>query len=128
MCIRDRDNKIQLLFKKNELGEANAVLPDTKWLAEHRPNDPTWKQGDTYNVSIGEGGLVLTPLQMAGYIATIANDGILMQPHLLKSEKPEEKLHLGVDLDNLKIVQEGMREVILSGTAETCLLYTSRCV
>ena len=101
------------------LGEANAVLPDTKWLAEHRPNDPTWKQGDTYNVSIGEGGLVLTPLQMAGYIATIANDGILMQPHLLKSEKPEEKLNLGVDLDNLKIIQEGMREVILSGTAET---------
>ena len=97
-------------------GESISVLPDTKWLAQHRPNDPLWKLGDTYNISIGEGGLVLTPLQMAAYIATIANDGVLMQPHLLKNETPKEKLNIKVNPENLKIVQEGMREVVLSGT------------
>jgi len=98
-------------------GEAESILPDTEWMKKHRPLDPTWKLGDTYSVSIGEGGFSLTPLQMAAYIATIANDGILMQPHLIKKEAPKEKLRLDVSLENLKIVQEGMREVVLSGTA-----------
>jgi penicillin-binding protein 2 len=98
-------------------GEAASVLPDTEWLAKNRPNDPLWKLGDTYNISIGEGGLALTPIQMASYVATIANDGVLMQPHLLKTEVPKEKLNLNVSPENLKIVQEGMREVVLSGTA-----------
>lgn len=98
-------------------GESSAILPNAEWLAENRPDDPLWKLGDTYNISIGEGGLALTPLQMAAYIATIANNGVLMQPHLLKTETPKEKLNLNVSPENLKIVQEGMREVVLSGTA-----------
>ena len=100
-------------------GEAQSVLPDTKWLKEHRSYDPTWKLGDTYNISIGEGGLLLTPLQMAAYISTIANDGILMQPHLVKQAENIEIIKLNVSEENLKIVQEGMREVINSGTAMT---------
>jgi len=115
--------KYWLAFGLNEktgidlFGEAESILPDAEWMKEHRPLDPTWKLGDTYSVSIGEGGFSLTPLQMAAYIATIANDGILMQPHLIKKEAPKEKLRLDVSLENLKIVQEGMREVVLSGTA-----------
>lgn len=107
------------------LGEAQSVLPGVQWLKEHRPSDPYWKLGDTYNISIGEGGLVLTPLQMAAYISTIGNNGVLMQPHLLKqTENPvvnriesNEILRLNVSKENLKIVQEGMKEVINSGTA-----------
>jgi penicillin-binding protein 2 len=100
-------------------GEVQSVLPGIKWLKENRPNDPTWKLGDTYNVSIGEGGLLLTPLQMAAYISTIANDGILMQPHLVKQTKNIKVTQLNVSEQNLKVVQEGMREVINSGTAMT---------
>ncbi len=98
-------------------GEAQSVLPDAQWLKKHRPDDPSWKLGDTYNISIGEGGVILTPLQMAAYISTIANDGILMQPHLVKETKNFELAKLNVSQENLKIVQEGMKEVINSGTA-----------
>jgi len=97
--------------------ESTGVLPDQEWLKKVRPNDPTWKLGDTYNISIGEGGLILTPLQMADYISTIANNGILMQPHLKKDLPSSPLLNLDVSLDNLKIVQEGMRQVVTEGTA-----------
>ena len=97
--------------------ESAGVLPDQEWLKKVRPNDPTWKLGDTYNISIGEGGLILTPLQMADYISTIANNGILMQPHLKKDLPSSPLLNLDVSLDNLKIVQEGMRQVVTEGTA-----------
>jgi len=93
------------------------VLPDQEWLKKVRPNDPTWKLGDTYNISIGEGGLSLTPLAMADYISTIANNGLLMKPHLEKDISPAPLLNLNVSLDNLKIVQEGMRQVVTEGTA-----------
>lgn len=97
--------------------ESAGVLPDQEWLEKVRPDDPTWKLGDTYNISIGEGSLSLTPLQMADYISTIANNGILMQPHLKKDISPSSLLNLDVSLDNLKIVQEGMRQVVTEGTA-----------
>jgi len=100
-------------------GEKLAILPGEDWLRKNRPSDPTWKLGDTYNISIGEGGLSLTPLEMAAYISTIANDGVLMKPHLLKTEEPEMLTHLKVSSQNLKIIQEGMRDVITDGTASS---------
>lgn len=134
--------KIHQYFKKFGLGEttgidlpseAQGILPTPEYLKKVRPNDPVWRLGDTYNISIGTGGLNLTPLQMSAYISIIANNGVLMKPHLLRAiEKsngevipilPEEKNRLLVFSDHLKIVQEGMREVILSGTA-TPLKYT----
>ena len=107
--------------------EAKGVLPDPEYLKKIRPEDPVWRLGDTYNIAIGTGGLSLTPLQMSAYISIIANNGVLMKPHLVKaiekpngeliSIKPEEKIHLSFKEENLRIVQEGMREVVLSGTA-----------
>jgi len=55
-----------------------------------RPQDPLWKLGDTYNISIGEGGLSLTPLEMADYIATIANNGTSFKPYLAKEIKNQQ--------------------------------------
>ncbi len=100
-------------------GESKAILPSKAWLKRIRPSDPTWKIGDTYNISIGEGGVALTPLQIAAYISTIANNGVLMKPHLRASEKPEAILKLDIDQKDLRVVQEGMRDVITSGTAKS---------
>ena len=108
--------------------EAAGVLPSIEWLKNVRPDDPTWKLGDTYNISIGGGGLSLTPLEMADYISTIANDGVLMKPFLVKeiidnngniihNTTPSQLLTLNVNQNSLKIVQEGMREVVTEGTA-----------
>lgn len=97
--------------------EATGVLPDAEWLKKIRPDDPTWKLGDTYNISIGEGGLSLTPLEIADYISAIANNGIMMKPHLNKATEPTPLLNLNISSNNLKVVQEGMRQVITTGTA-----------
>jgi penicillin-binding protein 2 len=97
--------------------EATGVLPDEEWLKKIRPDDPTWKLGDTYNVSIGEGGLSLTLLEMADYISAISNNGIMMKPHLNKAINPTPLSNLNISSNNLKVVQEGMRQVITSGTA-----------
>ena len=107
--------------------EGKAILPDAEWLKKNRPDDPYWRLGDTYNIAVGEGGFSLTPLKMVGYISSIANNGILMKPHLVREIKdingnpktfvlPEKIVDVGVSLENLGIVQEGMREVVKSGT------------
>ncbi len=108
--------------------ENTGVLPDEEWLKRIRPQDPLWKLGDTYNISIREGGLSLTPLEMADYIATIANNGTSFKPYLAKEIKNQQGeiiktatssvlVRLDVSPQNLKVVQEGMREVVTSGTA-----------
>lgn len=122
--------KLFLLGTKHNIdlyGEQSGVLPDESLLAKKRPNDPTWKVGDTYNISIGEGGLSLTLLQIADYISTIVNDGILLQPHLVKEIKgassytiePKIINSLMIDKNTFKIVKEGMREVVTIGTAKS---------
>lgn len=111
-------------------GEALSVLPDPLWIKNNRKNDPQWKLGDTYNVSIGEGNLLLNPLQLINYLSTIANGGSIMKPFIVKeivssnnetllTQIPIKLNSLNVSLENLKLVQEGLREVILSGTAQS---------
>ncbi|MGB9680614.1 MAG: penicillin-binding protein 2 [Minisyncoccia bacterium] len=111
-------------------GETLSVLPDPNWLKEARKEDPIWKLGDTYNVSVGEGNLLLTPLQIISYISTIANNGQLMKPFIVENivsppgqtifrQKPTILHILNASLNNIKLVQEGLREVILSGTAQS---------
>ena len=43
-----------------------------------------WLGGDTLNISIGQGDLTISPLQMANMVALIANGGTIYRPHLLK--------------------------------------------
>jgi penicillin-binding protein 2 len=109
-------------------GEKPGIIPDPEWKKENEPNDPLWRIGDTYNVSIGQGGLKVTPLQMAAATAVIANGGILYRPHLLhatigdegrrKEAGPPEIIHRGIvsqfALDN---VRAAMRQTVLRGTA-----------
>jgi len=63
--------------------EATGVLPGPTWLAQNRPRDH-WSPGHTANVSIGQGDVLASPIQMAVVAATVANGGIVYQPHLVK--------------------------------------------
>ena len=47
---------------------------------KHKP----WVGGDTLNISIGQGDVTMTPLQMADMVAMVVNEGIVYRPHLLK--------------------------------------------
>jgi len=65
-------------------GEQDGTIPDPIWKQFHK-NQP-WFKGDTYNMSIGQGDVLATPLQVANTTNVIANGGTLYQPHLAHAE------------------------------------------
>jgi penicillin-binding protein 2 len=93
-------------------GEARGNIAGPAWKME-RFRD-RWYPGDTANYSIGQGYLLLTPVQLARIYAAIANGGKLVTPRLLKgaNEATPMKLPEGP----LAIVREGIEEVVRRGT------------
>jgi penicillin-binding protein 2 len=68
-------------------GETSGRVPDAKWKSEYFENYPElqqWQPGDEVNLSIGQGDLLVTPLQLVDAYAGIANGGKVMTPHVLK--------------------------------------------
>lgn len=89
----DRDTGIDLPF------EADGRVPDVAWksqIHEAKPEafpDPVWYPGDTINMSIGQGDLIVTPLQMAQAFAALANGGTLYEPHVgLRELSPDGRV------------------------------------
>ena len=70
-------------------GEATGRVPDAQWKASYYANssedDRAWKGGDYTNLAIGQGDLLVTPLQMCCVYAGISTKGTIWKPHLLKS-------------------------------------------
>ncbi len=97
-------------------GEADGFLPSKEWKEEVK-GEP-WYLGDTYNVSIGQGDVLVTPLQMARATAAVANGGMLIEPHLVIGEKTAEPVRV-ITEDVDKIVRDGMRETVTNGTARS---------
>lgn len=107
-------------------GEATGLVPTPNWLRQQFEGQ-FWSVGDTINVSIGQGHLLCTPLQLANATAAIANGGTLWQPRVLKAllredgqvakEFPAREINkLNVAPEHLDTVREGMRRTITEGT------------
>lgn len=94
-------------------GESRGFLPSKTWKEETK-GEP-WYVGDTYNVSIGQGDVLVSPLQIARVTSAIANGGKLVTPTLLKGEQGDVQTIITPDV--VQIVQEGMRDTVLNGTA-----------
>jgi penicillin-binding protein 2 len=69
-------------------GEKNGLVPDPEWKEKNR--DEPWYPGETIPVSIGQGPLLVTPLQVAVYTSIIANRGKKVSPHLFLSESDSD--------------------------------------
>ena len=109
-------------------GEKEGFIPSPEWKRETR-ND-SWRIGDSYNLSIGQGDIAVTPLQVTYAYNAIANGGRLMRPSLVKKiindegevvqikeiEVVQENIFNAI---NLKAVREGMRDAVLIGSATT---------
>jgi len=102
-------------------GEATGSIPSPVWKKEAKGEG--WWDGDTYNLSIGQGDILVTPLQVATSFAAIANGGTLYQPRTVKEivdsssgtiEKQEPMIIRQdfIDQENLRIVREGMRMAV----------------
>ena len=96
--------------------EAAGLVPDEAWKQEVIDED--WYLGDTINMTIGQGYMQVTPLQTAVMFAVAANGGHLVTPHLLLdgAESKQWKTHIGIQPETLKVVKDGLRKVITSGT------------
>jgi penicillin-binding protein 2 len=109
-------------------GERPGFVPTANWKEEVK-QEP-WYIGDTYHFAIGQGDVLVTPLQVAAYTSAIANGGILYQPHLVdkiintndKTERAVEPVVVRrdfIDTRNLQIVREGMKETVTIGSARS---------
>jgi len=89
----------------------NAAGPEWK---RARFNEP-WFPGDTINYSIGQGFLLMTPLQIAQMYAAFANGGHLVTPHLAPANA-RMPVDLNITPENLRLVQRGLNYVVTRGT------------
>jgi penicillin-binding protein 2 len=75
-------------------GEEEGLVPDKEWKEEYfagQPENSVWFPGDTVNIAIGQGDLMVTPLQMAQAYSIIAGHGIKYTPHLVKEIRDSEE-------------------------------------
>lgn len=92
-------------------GESAGFLPDPQW-KEEKTGQP-WRLGDTYNVSIGQGDLTVTPLELLNYISAIANGGKFYQLRVAATNPPRLLGDWSGDLaDVLPAVRRGMEEAV----------------
>ncbi|HKH43790.1 MAG TPA: penicillin-binding protein 2 [Thermoanaerobaculia bacterium] len=91
-------------------GEKKGLVPSQEWSLKARGFK--WYPGETISVSIGQGPVLMTPLQMALMTAMIANGGYRVTPHLVQSEDVPPPVHVPLDASALRIVREGMWAVV----------------
>lgn len=105
--------------------EKEGLVPDPEWSRTVK-NEP-WYLGNTYHLSIGQGGLAVTPLQINNAIATIANGGRQMQPYLVSQVQTEDGEVVEeysprvlkenfLDAEHVKVVQDAMRLTVTDGS------------
>ncbi len=111
--------------------EYAGVLPSREWKAKRfaKSSDPTakeWRAGEMVSVSIGQGYNAYTPLQMAHATASLANDGVVYQPHLVKEVldfgarkitriNPNPERRIPFKADNFEYVKRAMENVLKPG-------------
>ncbi len=108
-------------------GETSGRIPDAEW--KFKEIGDRWYIGDSYHMSIGQGFMTTTPLQMASATAVVANKGILYKPRIvnkiIKTDGQEEinqteivrnNFISGVNFEKIK---QAMRETVLSGSGRT---------
>jgi len=109
-------------------GEQTGILPSTAW--KERRFKQKWYAGETISIGIGQGYNAFTLLQLAHATATLANDGVVMKPHLVKEVEdtrngvkhltvPKESYRIPIKPEHLKVVRDAMVDVNVNGTGRT---------
>lgn len=107
------------------IGEAQGLVPTNEWMRQNHGR--RFMDGDAANMSIGQGVLLASPLQVAQFMAGIGNGGVLPKLHLVRQiqdshgrvirvAEPERRHWLSVSPAAVEIVRDGMRDAITYGT------------
>lgn len=95
------------------LGEKEGLVPDKEW--KEKAKKEKWYVGDTYHLAIGQGDLLISPLQAASFASFLANQEGIYQPHLVKKIDQEEIKSkfkkIEINKKNIEIVRKGMKEM-----------------
>ncbi len=109
--------------------EKKGLIPDAEWKLKKMHD--AWWQGDTINMAIGQGPLWVTPVQLAVYVAAVANSGTIYKPYIVDSvvSPSGEKLYQAVVTKKgevkmpeqvWRLLHIGLEEVVLNGTGRGC--------
>jgi len=84
-----------------------------------------WFRGDTMITAIGQGEVTATPLQMARFVAAIANGGDMLRPHLIAGQQAEVERQIEVAPEQLDVIRRAMHDVVTSvhGTAHRAMAH-----
>ena len=93
--------------------EEPGLVPSEEWV--QRVYHRKWYPGETISVSIGQGAVTVTPLQLAYMIGGIASGGDFKQPHLLKDAPNVGEKHVQLDEETVEQVTQGMYGVVNEG-------------
>jgi penicillin-binding protein 2 len=109
--------------------EKRGILPSTEWkrTAFRKPEQKRWIAGDTVSLGIGQGYNSFTPLQLAQATAILANNGVVMKPHLVKiiedgvshertETVPKESYRIPLKQENIDFIKRAMVGVVKEGT------------
>ncbi|MFH1997482.1 MAG: penicillin-binding protein 2 [Patescibacteria group bacterium] len=106
--------------------EATGLVPTKEW--KEKTKNEQWYIGDTYHLAIGQGDLLVTPLQVANFTSAFANNGNLYRPYMVtrilnQNNNPIRNIESQlirnnfIDINNIKIARQGMREAVTLGSA-----------
>lgn len=111
-------------------GEGAGFIPSKEW--KESTKGERWYVGDTYHLAIGQGDLLVTPLQIAAATAVIANGGSLVRPHVVNAVTADDGTRVlketevlnpqVVDADAVAAVRRGMRAAVTMGSARSLSL------
>ena len=106
--------------------EASGLIPTPAWRRHYFKTeiDKIWTSGDSVQLGIGQGDVLVTPLQMTRFYAMLANGGKLVEPHIVQSVEepstqgqppvvlrpysPKPPKDVGLNPNNIRVVQEGL--------------------
>ena len=111
-------------------GEVRGTLPSTAWKEKtfKKPEQQKWYDGETISLGIGQGYNSFTILQLAHATANLANNGVVMKPHLVKSIEnpitkerklttPKESYRIDLKPQNIEVIKNAMVDVNKFGTS-----------
>ena len=93
--------------------DGGGLLGDEAW--KQKVYGEPWTSVDTISSAIGQGPVLVTPLQMARLYAAVSNGGWLVTPHVV--ERPTERRWIGLKAGTLRALRQGLRMVVTEGTA-----------
>jgi len=103
-----------------EVEEEAGLVPDPAWKIQARGEG--WAPGDTVNLAIGQGDLLVSPLQVAAMLAAVGNGGTFYRPQVVEmiaadptspewAFEPADVTHLPISTGNLQVIQDSLHEV-----------------